>query len=184
MVTEIQFFSLVAELIHKLNAACELDFIIYVIKPVNFSYFFSGSTSRKRYPLKSLKRGTQEQCEYVFRWFLEVWRSYCTEQRTSDSRTTTTTRKRFHLTFFRVFKKETLPKAWFYLVFHQKCKHGYFYWRRLIPIPIANYQTSNILQLVSAHQNEAGSLSRARRVTLYRVTLILAAVFVLESKCL
>ena len=56
----------------------------------------------------------------------------------------------------------------------------YFYRRRLSPIPIANYQTSNILQLVSARQNEAGS--RTRRLTLYRVTLILAALLVLESK--
>ena len=46
LVTEIQFL-LVTELIHQLNAACELDFITYVIMPVNFSYFFSGSTSRK-----------------------------------------------------------------------------------------------------------------------------------------
>ena len=46
-ITEIQFVLLVTELIHQLNAACELDFIIYVIMPVNFSYFFLGTTSRK-----------------------------------------------------------------------------------------------------------------------------------------
>ena len=40
LITEIQFFLLVTELIHQLNAACELDFIIYVIMPVSFSYFF------------------------------------------------------------------------------------------------------------------------------------------------
>ena len=55
------FFLLVTELIHQLNAACELDFIIYVIMPVNFSYFFSGSTSRKiTLPAENLqKRNTR-----------------------------------------------------------------------------------------------------------------------------